>query len=78
VVSALVTSHLGQLDHQAQGIANGSFTAKGLPEIGVQENEICTRVVAPTFRSAGRAPSENPDLKVGATKQAAYASLWYS
>ena len=32
----LAASHLAQLDHQVKGVVNGSFTAKALPDIGVQ------------------------------------------
>ena len=52
-----------------EGTASRPPTAKGLAHIGVQENEICNRDVALTFRSAGLALAENADLKVGATKQ---------
>ena len=46
VISPLGASQLAQFDDQAQGIVNSSFTAKGLADVGVQENEICTRVGA--------------------------------
>jgi len=46
VISALVASHLAQLDHQVKGVVNGSFTAKGLADIGVEGNDICTGVAA--------------------------------
>ena len=42
----LVASHLARLDHQVKGVVNGSFTAKGLADIGVEGNDICTGVAA--------------------------------
>ena len=59
---------LGLAAMYTEGTASRPPTAKGLADIGVQENEICNRDVALTFRSACLALAGNADLKVGATK----------
>jgi len=49
------TPDFAQLDHQAQGVIHLSRAAKGLSDIGVQRNQICSRVVA--FRVLPAHPS---------------------
>src|SRR5271157_1614719 len=60
---------LGSAAMYTKGTASRPPTAKGLVDIGVQENEICNRDVALTLRSA---PA---DLKVGATRSAAFPAV---